>query len=84
MKTLLEPIMPEKNRQEFAAKHDTDFAYEIAAASRASAPNVFQDRKGMGAVFRVIPVEDPHRPRQLGLSPAILRLVQAAQRAWCW
>ena len=24
------PIMPEKNRKEFADAHDTDFAYEIA------------------------------------------------------
>jgi len=38
---LLDPIMPEGNRQEFAEKHDTDFAYEI--------PNL--------ARFRVIPTE---------------------------
>jgi twitching motility protein PilT len=72
MKTLLEPIMPEKNRQEFAAKHDTDFAYEIPGLARFRA-NVFQDRKGMGAVFRVIPSEILSAEK-LGLSPAILGL----------
>ena len=51
---LLAPIMPEKNRKEFAARHDTDFAYEIDGLARFRA-NVFIDRKGPGAVFRVIP-----------------------------
>ena len=51
---LLDPIMPEKNRREFNERHDTDFAYEIAGLARFRA-NVFMDRKGRGAVFRVIP-----------------------------
>ena len=42
------------------ARHDTDFAYEIEGLARFRA-NVFLDRKGRGAVFRVIPGEDPHR-----------------------
>ena len=60
MATLLKPIMPEKNRAEFDAHHDTDFAYEIAGLARFRA-NVFADRKGPGAVFRVIPTQDPDR-----------------------
>ena len=51
---LLEPIMPQQNREEFARRHDTDFAYEIPGLARFRA-NVFMDRKGRGAVFRVIP-----------------------------
>src|SRR5688500_8961850 len=51
---LLDPIMPPKNRDEFARRHDTDFAYEIPGLARFRA-NVFMDRKGRGAVFRVIP-----------------------------
>ena len=39
------------------ARHDTDFAYEIAGLARFRS-NIFMDRKGPGAVFRVIPVED--------------------------
>jgi twitching motility protein PilT len=69
---LLDPIMPEGNRQEFAEKHDTDFAYEIAKLARFRC-NVFADRKGRGAVFRVIPTEIL-TAEKLGLSPAILNL----------
>jgi len=69
---LLDPITPDKNRQEFAEKHDTDFAYEIPGLARFRA-NRFMDRKGPGAVFRVIPTEIL-TAEQLGLSPAILGL----------
>ena len=69
---LLAPIMPETNRKEFSERHDTDFAYEIAGLARFRA-NAFADRKGPGAVFRVIP-EKILTAEQLGLSPAILQL----------
>src|SRR5438046_10141164 len=69
---LLDPITPEKNRHEFTERHDTDFAYEIAGLARFRA-NVFMDRKGRGAVFRVIPSKIL-TAEQLGLSPAILQL----------
>jgi twitching motility protein PilT len=71
---LLAPIMPEKNRTEFKERHDTDFAYEIRGLARFRA-NVFADRKGPGAVFRVIPSKIL-TAEQLGLSPAILQLCQ--------
>ena len=71
---LLGPIMPEKNRKEFTERKDTDFAYEIAGLGRFRA-NVFADRKGPGAVFRVIP-SDILTAEQLGLSPHVLRLCQ--------
>ncbi|MGH9458111.1 MAG: type IV pilus twitching motility protein PilT [Thermoanaerobaculia bacterium] len=54
MKRLLFSIAPERNRDEFERCNDTDFAYEIAGVSRFRA-NYFVDRKGPGAVFRVIP-----------------------------
>ena len=72
MKRLLDPITPEKNKAEFAERRDTDFAYEIAGLARFRA-NIFMDRKGMGAVFRVIPSQIL-TAEQLGLSPAILNL----------
>jgi len=72
MAVLLEPIMPEKNRKEFAERHDTDFAYEITGLARFRA-NIFMDRKGPGAVFRIIPA-NILTAEQLGLSPAILQL----------
>ena len=72
IEALLQPIIPDKNASEFAARHDTDFAYEIAGLARFRA-NIFIDRKGAGAVFRVIPTKIL-TAEQLGLSPHILQL----------
>ncbi len=72
MRHLLTSIMPPKNQEEFAARHDTDFAYEISNLARFRC-NVFMDRKGMGGVFRIIPAKMT-TAEQLGLSPAILGL----------
>ena len=72
LKKLIEPIMPAANREEFAEKHDTDFAYEVPKLARFRA-NVFADRKGRGAVFRVIPSEIL-TAEKLGLSQHILNL----------
>jgi twitching motility protein PilT len=69
---LLDPIMPTKNKHEFAERHDTDFAYEIPGLARFRA-NVFMDRKGRGAVFRVIPTKIL-TAEALGLSGHILQL----------
>jgi twitching motility protein PilT len=69
---LIEPIMPEQNRKEYAERFDTDFAYEIPGLARFRA-NAFTDRKGPGAVFRVIPSKIL-TAEQLGLSTYILQL----------
>ncbi|HEU5258465.1 MAG TPA: PilT/PilU family type 4a pilus ATPase [Vicinamibacterales bacterium] len=74
MSAMLEPIMPERNREEFGRRHDTDFAYEIAGLGRFRS-NIFMDRKGPGAVFRVIPSKIL-TAEDLGLSPHILKLCQ--------
>lgn len=54
MEAMLYSIMPQMNREEFAECNDTDFAYELPGIARFRA-NVFRDRMGPGAVFRVIP-----------------------------
>jgi len=72
MIALLDPIIPQPNQDEFARRNDTDFAYEIKGLARFRA-NVFLDRKGRGAVFRVIPAKIL-TAEELGLSPAILKL----------
>jgi twitching motility protein PilT len=72
LQRLLDPIMPAANQQEFSERCDTDFAYEIPNLARFRC-NVFADRKGRGAVFRVIP-SDILTAEKLGLSPAILNL----------
>jgi twitching motility protein PilT len=69
---LLAPIIPEKNRKEYTERHDTDFAYEIKDLARFRS-NVYADRRGPGAVFRVIPSKIL-TAEQLGLSPHILNL----------
>ena len=77
MIALLDPITPQGNRDEFARRNDTDFAYEIKGLARFRA-NVFQDRKGRGAVFRVIPAKILSA-EDLGLSPHILKLCKLSK-----
>ena len=69
---ILWPIAPERNREEFKERHDTDFAYEIKGVSRFRC-NFFMDRKGMGGVFRVIPSKII-TAEDMGLSKEILDL----------
>ena len=66
---LLMPIVPPRNREEFEASHDTDFAYELPGQARFRA-NLFVDLRGMGAVMRVIPskiltTDDLNLPKEL-------------------
>jgi twitching motility protein PilT len=72
MRDLLTSIMPPNNQEEFAVRHDTDFAYEIEGLGRFRC-NIFRDRKGMGGVFRMIPAKMT-TAEQLGLSSAVLGL----------
>jgi twitching motility protein PilT len=69
---ILWPIAPERNREEFRRRNDTDFAYEIDGLARFRC-NFFMDRKGMGAVFRVIPSRII-TAEEMGLSKEILDL----------
>ena len=72
LRAMLLDIAPVRNKEEFLGCGDTDFAYEIPGLARFRA-NLFLDRIGVGAVFRVIPskilsVEDlglPDEVRQL-------------------
>ncbi|HVZ49254.1 MAG TPA: type IV pilus twitching motility protein PilT [Gemmatimonadaceae bacterium] len=54
METLLFSITPERNKKEFLDHNDADYAYEIEGVARFRS-NILKDRKGMAAVFRVIP-----------------------------
>ena len=77
MEDLIYSIMPERNREEFAKRSDTDFAYEIHGLARFRC-NVFMDRKGMGGVFRIIPAKMT-TAEQLGLSQAVLGLCELSK-----
>jgi len=54
VKKLIYEMMPERNRLEWEQAHDTDFGYELAGVARYRC-NVFADKQGIGAVFRLIP-----------------------------
>ena len=69
---LISEVMPDRNREEFEARNDTDFAYEIPQVARFRC-NAFRDRQGMGGVFRQIPSRILS-PEELGLSEAVLKL----------
>jgi twitching motility protein PilT len=71
LKDLLWTIAPEKNREEWHARKDTDFAHETAQAR--FRVNVFCDRKGIGAVLRQIPTEILSA-EAMGLSRQVLDL----------
>jgi twitching motility protein PilT len=68
------PVVPERSRADFLRRRDADFAIEIEGHARFRA-NLFVDRNGIGAVFRVIPTQIVPVER-LGLPQEVLRLCQ--------
>jgi twitching motility protein PilT len=66
------PIVPERAREEFLRRRDADFGYELEGYGRFRA-NLFVDRNGIGAVFRVIPSQIVP-VEKLGLPQEVLRL----------
>jgi twitching motility protein PilT len=69
---LIFQLMQPRYKAEFEDGSDTDFAHEIPGVARFRC-NVFGERKGPGAVFRVIPSKIPSA-EDLGLSKAMLDL----------
>ena len=51
---LLEPAMPDRNREQFLADNDTDFAYAVPDLARFRV-NMFRDHLGVCTVMRQIP-----------------------------
>ncbi len=74
MEHYLLPIIPDRNRQDFAESNDTDFAYEVRAVGRFRV-NMFRDRNGVGTVMRHIP-QTILSAEQLNLPPAITKFCQ--------
>jgi len=72
LKDILWEITPDRIKAQFEERHDTDYAYEIEELARFRV-NVFMDRKGPGAVFRVIPSKII-TAEDLNLSKEILNL----------
>jgi twitching motility protein PilT len=74
---LLEPVLPERSREAFAACNDADFAYALPGVARFRV-NIFRDRGGVGAVLRVIP-DKILTVEQLGLPETVLNFCQLSK-----
>lgn len=72
MAEYLKEIAPERNWKQFMDDWDTDFAYPLEGVGRFRA-NYFNDHKGPGAVFRIIPSQIL-TAEQLNLPQGILNL----------
>jgi twitching motility protein PilT len=70
---LLFEILSEKQKKQFVEKWELDFAYTIQGVGRFRC-NIFMQRKGLGAVFRIIP-EKIKSAQELNLPPALLDMI---------
>ncbi len=70
---LLFEILSEKQKKQFIEKWELDFAYQIPGIGRFRV-NMFMQRRGLGAVFRIIP-EKIKTSEELGLSKGIMDLI---------
>lgn len=75
VQSLVFEIMNEKQKKSFVEKWELDMAYTVAGVGRFRC-NVFMQRKGLGAVFRIIP-EKIKTPQELNLPPTLLDLIDA-------
>lgn len=73
VKSLIYEIIPEKNRKEYEAVNDSDFAYEMPGIARFRT-NVYRDLKGFAMAQRLIPF-DIMTVDDLGLPQVIVDLV---------
>ncbi len=74
MHRLLDEILDDKRRAEFAERHDLDFAYSYGERARFRA-NYLMKTTGPGAVFRTIPSQIPSTDK-LGVPEAIVKLAE--------
>jgi twitching motility protein PilT len=74
IQAMLNQIFTKRAREDFDAKNDADFAYEVQGLARFRV-NAFRDRNGVGAVLRQIPIEILSAEK-LGLPKACLDM--------CW
>lgn len=70
---LLFEILSEKQKKAFVEKWELDFAYTLPGAGRFRC-NIFMQRKGLGAVMRIIP-EKIKTAQELGVPPSVMDLI---------
>lgn len=73
VQSLLFEILSEKQKKKFIEEWELDLGYEAAGLARFRV-NIFMQRRGLGAVFRQIPVE-VKSARELGLPESIYNLI---------
>ena len=71
---LLSPLLNQHQQKDFETSLETDFAFELPGVARFRA-NVFQQARGVGAVFRAIPSE-VQSLESLGLGEVFQRIAQ--------
>lgn len=70
---LIFEILSEKQKKQFIEKWELDISHTVSGIGRFRC-NVFMQRKGLAAVFRVIP-EKIKTPQELNLPPSLLDLI---------
>jgi twitching motility protein PilT len=75
--SLIFQILSEKQKELFAENWELDFSYPLPDVGRFRV-NVFMQRKGVAAVFRLIP-EEPETIEELGLPVQLLDLLEATE-----
>lgn len=73
LREMIFSITPEKNRVQWEAERDTDFALEMPGVR--FRVNVFEDRRGIGAAMRQIPTAI-RTADELGLPKSVIELCQ--------
>ncbi|MFN7972476.1 MAG: type IV pilus twitching motility protein PilT [Acidobacteriota bacterium] len=68
-------LVDEEKKKKFLETHDIDFAYAFETKARFRV-NFFEQYRGMGAVFRLIPTAIV-TPDDLGLPPSIVKMTEA-------
>jgi twitching motility protein PilT len=68
-------ILTEKQKKQFIEKWELDCAYSVPSLGRFRC-NVFMQRKGLGAVFRIVP-EKIKTPEELGLPQTVIDMMES-------
>jgi len=76
-KTMVYSVLYEDQRARFEECWELDCSLSVPNVSRFRV-NVYQQRKGVGGVFRVIPRKIPS-PQEIGLMPSVIKLTQEAR-----
>ncbi|MDE0177079.1 MAG: ATPase, T2SS/T4P/T4SS family, partial [Gammaproteobacteria bacterium] len=75
LRAWIEDMATDRDRQDFAERHEADFSLAVPAVGRFRV-NVFESRRGPGAVFRTVPEAVPTL-QDLGLGPTFQQIAQA-------